>query len=81
MASIFFPSALRPFTGGVERVEIEAASVRDLFHALEARFPELKERLESGIAVAIDGEIINDPLLEPIEPDSEVHFLPPISGG
>jgi hypothetical protein len=33
------------------------------------------------MAVAIDGEIIEDPLLEPIRPESEIHFLPRISGG
>ena len=32
-------------------------------------------------AVAIDGEIYNDPLLEAVEPDSEVHFLPRVGGG
>jgi hypothetical protein len=33
------------------------------------------------VAVAIDGEIYSDPLLEPVGPQSEVHFLPAISGG
>ncbi len=81
MAQVFFPSALRPFTGGVERIEIEARDIRQLLHALEERFPGLRERIESGLAVAIDGEIINDPLLEEVASDSEIHFLPPISGG
>jgi len=31
--------------------------------------------------VAIDGEITNEPLLEPLEPESEVHFLPRVGGG
>lgn len=62
-------------------MEIEAANVRALIAALDARFPGLGAQLREGTAVAIDGEIINDPLLEPIEPESEVHFLPPVSGG
>jgi hypothetical protein len=33
------------------------------------------------MAVAIDGDIIVDPLLEPIGPDSEVHFLHFVAGG
>ncbi len=81
MAQVFFPSALRPFTGGVERVEIEASDIRQLLRALEERFPGLRERIESGLAVAIDGEIISDPLLEEVASDSEIHFLPSISGG
>ncbi len=81
MAQVFFPSALRPFTGGVKRVEIEASDIRQLLRALEERFPGLRERIESGLAVAIDGEIISDPLLEEVASDSEIHFLPSISGG
>jgi hypothetical protein len=33
------------------------------------------------LAVAIDGQIYQDALLEPIGPDSEVHILPQIAGG
>ena len=46
-----------------------------------ARFPALRESLDAGTAVSIDGEIINEPLLEPVGETSEVHFLPQISGG
>jgi molybdopterin converting factor small subunit len=80
MATVFFTTGLRRHTGGRDRVVIEARSFRELVTALEARFPGLREPLE-GIAVAIDGEIVQEPLLEPIQPGSEVHFLPRISGG
>jgi hypothetical protein len=33
------------------------------------------------MAVAIDGQIYQDPFLEPISPNSEVFFLPRIGGG
>ncbi len=81
MATVFLPRGLARLTGGREQVVIEAASFRELVAALEARFPGLREPLESGMAVAIDGEIVEEPLLEPIRPGSEVHFLPRISGG
>lgn len=81
MATVFFTSALRRHTGGRDRVVIEARSFRELVAALEARFPGIRELLEEEIAVAIDGEIVQEPLLEPIQPGSEVHFLPRISGG
>ena len=68
------------WTDGVERVDIDASDVRSLIRALDAMFPGIGNRLRDG-AIAIDGEIINDPLLEPIEPDSEIHFLPQVSGG
>jgi molybdopterin converting factor small subunit len=37
--------------------------------------------LRPDIAVAIDGEMGLDGLAEPVGEDSEVHFIPPISGG
>ncbi len=80
MATVVFSSGLRRFTGGRERVSVDAGSIRELIAALEQRFPDLKESLGS-MAVAIDGEIIQNPLLESVGPDSEVHFLPPIGGG
>ena len=61
--------------------EVEPGNVRSVIRELGARFPDLKEHLDSGLAVSIDGEIINEPLLEPVEDDSEVCFLPSISGG
>lgn len=81
MAVVVLPAPLRAWAGGAERVEVEAADVRGLLRALDERFPGLGERLRTGAAVAIDGEIVNDPLLEPLDPASEVHFLPPIRGG
>jgi molybdopterin converting factor small subunit len=78
---VFFPKSLHVYTGGIDQLEVDAHNVRDLLSKLETRFPDLEERLRSGIAVAIDGEIIPDPLLESVGPDSEIHFLPPISGG
>jgi molybdopterin converting factor small subunit len=33
------------------------------------------------VAVAIDGQIFQDTLHEPIDPDSEVYVLPQIAGG
>jgi molybdopterin synthase sulfur carrier subunit len=81
MATVTLPASFGPWTGGAEQVDIDARDVRQLIRALDERFPGLGVKLGDGVAIAIDGEIINDPLLEPIEPDSEVHFLPPISGG
>ena len=81
MATVILPASFSEWTGGTERVDVDVRDVRQLIRALDERFPGLGEKLRDGTAIAIDGEIINDPLLEPIEPDSEVHFLPPISGG
>lgn len=62
-------------------LEIDAPDVRSLIRALEERFPGIGPHIEENMSIAIDGDIIQEPLLERIGPDSEVHFLPPIAGG
>jgi molybdopterin converting factor small subunit len=81
MARVVFPSALRSLAGGAESAEVEACSVGELISALDARFPGLGHELRSGMAVAVDGEILQDAWLEPLARESEVHFLPAIRGG
>lgn len=81
MARVTLIGTLRQFTGGVAELEIEAASVHQLFDLLAERFPDLAPHLEQGLAVAIDGQIYQDALLEQIDPDAEVHILPQIAGG
>lgn len=80
MARVFFPTSLRQLTGGLEECAIEASTVRELFARLEGRFPGIREQLASA-AVAIDGDVVPGALLERLEADSEIHFLPAISGG
>ena len=81
MARIALSSALAPYTDGVLELELEVANVRQLFQALGERFPELRALLETGIAVAIDNEIYQDALLQPIARDSEVILITKIAGG
>jgi sulfur-carrier protein len=81
VATVVIPRALRSRTGGAERVEIDAPDVRRLLAELERRFPALGDALRRDVAVAIDGEIHPDPLLEPVGANSEVHFLPRVAGG
>jgi molybdopterin converting factor small subunit len=70
----------------VTQVHITGRTLRDIIHTLEERFPGIKDRLlqdgelRPDIAVAVDGEMALD-LLERVRDESEVHFVPPISGG
>lgn len=68
-------------TGGLTQLSVAATDYRSLIDQLEQRFPGLAKALGERTAVAIDGEIFQDPLLEAIQPDSEVHFMPLIGGG
>ena len=81
MAHVTLMGNLRQYTGGVTELEVEASNIRQLFRKLGEKYPELAPHLEEGLAVAIDGQIYQDTLLEPIGEDSDVHVLPQIAGG
>ncbi|MEL6228023.1 MAG: MoaD/ThiS family protein, partial [Pseudomonadota bacterium] len=65
MAQVTLVGNLKQFTGGVSELTVDAANVRQLFRKLGDQFPELAPHLEDGLAVAIDGQIYQDALLEP----------------
>jgi len=71
----------RDFTDGKADIEIMADDVRQLIKQLEEMYPGIGEQLRYRTAVAIDGEIFQDPLLQLIQENSEVYFLPMIEGG
>jgi len=81
MARISLASHLLRYTGGTRELELEVATVRQMFAALAERYPDLREHLENEVAVAIDGEIYQDALLQPIARDSEVVLIARIAGG
>lgn len=81
MARISLSSSLTPFTGGETTLELPVANVGQLFQALGDRYPGLRQSPETDLAVAIDGEIYQDALLQTIRSDSEVFLFPKIAGG
>jgi molybdopterin synthase sulfur carrier subunit len=81
LARVSLSSNLAPYTGGETQLELEVANVRQLFQALGERHPDLRPHLETDLAVAIDGEVYQDALLQPIASDSQVFLFPKIAGG
>jgi molybdopterin synthase sulfur carrier subunit len=88
MPVVFVPSLLRGLTGGATQVRIDGRNLRELLDNLEAAHPGMKDRLadDTGrirpeIVAAIDGETEHMGLLEPLQEDTEVHFIPAIGGG
>jgi sulfur-carrier protein len=81
MARVVLVGNLARLTGGVAEFDLPATSVRQLYRQLTELHPALARPLADGVAVAIDGQIFQDALLEPIGPDSEVFLLPQIAGG
>ena len=80
MATVIFSSELQRLTGE-EKTRVSASNYRELVGQVTAKYPALEADELMKMAVAIDGVIIHDPLLESISSDSEVHFLYKISGG
>tara|TARA_A100000164_G_scaffold72411_1_gene60768 strand:+ start:87 stop:329 length:243 start_codon:yes stop_codon:yes gene_type:complete len=80
MALVKFPDSFLRITGGIDQVELEVKTVRDLNAKLLSRWPQLSEDLDNS-ALSIDGYIFQEALLEPLNEDSEVFFLPKIEGG
>src|SRR5262249_46654536 len=83
----WIPSLLRDLTSGQEVVNVAGSNVRQVIEALEQAYPGIKDRLcdanglRRSIAVAVDTQMARLGLLEPVGENSEVHFLPSISGG
>jgi molybdopterin synthase sulfur carrier subunit len=87
MPTIFVPPLMRNLTNGVERVEVQGATVRQALAALEEQYPGVTARLcqdhelRPGIAVGIDGQLCTLGLRQKVQSNSEIHFLPAIGGG
>jgi molybdopterin converting factor small subunit len=81
LARVVLSGTLKQLAGGDSELELDASNVRQLLRALSERYPALAPHLDSGYAIAIDGQIFQDAWFAPIGPDSEVHLLPAIRGG
>lgn len=87
MAVVWIPALLRDLTGGQRTASVPGAAVRQVIEELERAFPGIKERLcdgnglRPGVSVAVGSEVAPLGMLQPVAPDSEVHFLVAVSGG
>jgi len=81
VASLTFPPDLHRYTGGVTATEVAARNYRELINELCDRFPGLTEEMLRKQALAINGLIIHEPLLESFGPDSELILVARIAGG
>lgn len=87
MPTVVIPALLRKFTGGLERVDVRGKSIRELVRQLGEQFPGIDQQLlvdgdiRPSIAVSIDGEIATGGVLDVVNENSEVHFIPALGGG
>ncbi len=87
MPTVFIPTSLRKYTNDVRSIEINARNVREVVEQLESQFPGIQEKicedgqLRKGLSVAIDSRVCSHGMLEKVASNSEIHFVPSISGG
>ena len=81
MVQVNLWAGLRRFTDGKDTVEIKARNVGEILNALENKYPELREIIEAGVSVSVDGRIIASGLTEPVYENSEVFLLQQLNGG
>lgn len=87
MANVWIPSLLRPLTDGQDQVTVSGRTLGQVIDALDSAYPGLKDRLCRGsqlvpsVQALIDGRSALLGLAEPVRDNSEVLFLPTISGG
>ncbi len=81
MLTVSLSGSLRSAVGGVESIEVQASTIRELLNKLSERYPGLDDHMETGIAVSIDGEIFRDNWSKEIPENAEVFLLPRLQGG
>jgi molybdopterin converting factor small subunit len=78
---------MRSLADDHEMVRAEGANVRALIDDLDRRYPGVRERLcrddelRTGLTVVVNGSVSALGLLQPVEEDAEIHFLPALGGG
>ncbi len=87
MARVFIPFNLRKYAVDVDQVDVHGSTLGKLIDNLEELFPGIKEqlvedgRLKPGVSAVCGHAATRRGLMQPLEEDTEVHFVPAISGG
>ena len=88
MPTVWVPSLVQDLTGGQEKVTVPGETLRQVINNLDAAYPGMKarllddtDRIRRGLAVAIDGSTTHPGMIQPVDPDSNIYFIPAIGGG
>lgn len=88
MAVVHIPAHWRDHSGDRATVEVQGRNLREVFDSLDAACPGMKAlitddsgNVRSEIAVAINSEVTDGDLLEPVPDGAEVFLIPAIGGG
>ncbi len=72
---------LRDAVGGAKSVRVEGTTIREMLQNLAREYPPMQERIDQGIAVAVDGVIYRDDRDQSIPEGAQVVLLTRIAGG
>ena len=87
MPHVFIPPTLRSLTGDRKIIDTGGRTVRQVIGELEQRYPGIRKQLcqddalRPGLSVVVDGSVSSMGMMQRVSDNSEVHFLPAISGG
>tara|TARA_B100001094_G_C18180930_1_gene800852 strand:- start:388 stop:651 length:264 start_codon:yes stop_codon:yes gene_type:complete len=87
MPKLFLPYHLKKETNNEDYVEVAGKTLREVIDNLEKMYPGTKEylvednRIKPGLAAICGYSATRKGLLQELEQDTEVHFLPSIAGG
>ncbi len=81
MVEVTLWGSLGAAAGGLNKIDIEAKDIRELFRKLAEQYPSLEPYIDRGIAVSIDGVIYRDTWAKELPEDAEIFLLPRLAGG
>ena len=87
MPVVLIPSPMQDLTCGQRKVKVEGTTIRQVVNNLEKIYPGIKERLVEDneirptLSIVIDGDITDATMLDTVDENNEIAFLPAISGG
>ena len=74
-------SGLKHLANGSTEVEIYANTTGDILISLVAKFPSMKDTIDAGVSIVIDGKVMAYSLTEPVNSENEIYLLQRIKGG
>ena len=88
MATVWIPPLVQALTDGTAVIASPGDTLQEVMENLENTYPGVtarlfrdRRRLQPGIAMSVDGIVNNEGQTLPIDVNSEIHFLPAITGG
>ena len=79
--NVYLWTSLKKFTNEEDKLSIEAKSIGELVGVLERDFPGLKPFIDSGISLAVNGELSNPNSNEPLPDGAEIYLMQKLKGG